>query len=81
MNLNFKGHKFVKSTEISEGKNVLWHDYICKNCGAEIELLGGNKTPRYWFFPITRNYQHSKEILQIEQELSCEEVIIKRIIE
>jgi hypothetical protein len=63
---NYLGHKFYSDGEAGF--------YRCSSCGIKIDYLDGNKTPLPYL--VCTEYDHRDKL-----ELTCEEYIIKHIIE
>lgn len=70
---HYLGHKFARKPSYNE------YDYtfICSKCKIKIwnGSINSNRVPNYWV--LNEMYQ----IIALELKLSCEEIIIKNIIE
>ncbi len=79
--IDFKGHKFVP------GKSdvTFYSVYFCENCGVKLRIsnhstISGND--RYYYFSQVKYYSIFPKYMEfLKDELSCEEIIIKDIIE
>lgn len=74
INLNHLGHKLIKCYKF---KNNINGDYVCDNCGLIINYLGGADESDGFGM----KYAIYKNRNWVKPTLTCEEEIIKNIIE
>ncbi len=79
-NINFKGHDFEPYIDGNDGINNN-EEYRCKICNCFI-LISGYYSDTYRIaFGLHKPYSDGKHLMDLKFDISCNEVIVKNIIE